>query len=786
MSKFPSFRRAVLSGCVFGLMASVLPLASHAGSPRVNSVYPSGGQRGTEVEVTFAANNVKDGRDLLFNDPGFTVSEVKFDKNRLTAKIKIGAEVPLGEHLYRVVTSSGIGDLRTFYVTPFPMVEEIEDKKDPDKAQPVALGTTVYGRTQAEDQDRYLVEAKKGQRITAEVIGARLQTQNVYDSLVRISKENGEILTEVDDTAFGRQDPVASIIAPEDGKYIVTIKDSTNSGLGECHYLMHLGSYLQPLTVYPAGGPVGEEVKLTLLGDASGPIETKVKLPAKPDEQFELFTNKDQPAPMPNTLRVVNFPNALEAEPNDDTQHATAAAPQLPIALNGIIEKKGDVDFFKITAKKGQTYEVNVFARTLRSPLDSVLAIYNDKGGRLVLNDDDGVLDSHVRWSPPADGEYYVSVTDQLGRGGDLFTYRVEIKAMEPKLALYLPEMTINSSQDRRAVPVPKGNRYATLLRLKRGDIAGDVQIEPKDLPAGVTISAGKFDKSVDTIPVVFEAAADAAPVAKHFSVVGKLTEPPKDVPPVRSTIEHKVEIVENGNQRPYYGVTEDKLPIAVEDPAPVKITLAQPKVPILQNGAMPLKVKVERVGDFKGQVTLSLLYAPPGIGAAGTTQVKENETEGQVIISANAGAAAQKWKICVVATADPGTGPVWTSSQLVDLEVAPPFLVGAIQRTFVDQSDTGSVTVKLDQKVPFEGKAKIALQGLPSGVTSEEKEITKDDTVVKFDIKADAKSQPGQHRQLFCQFKLAKEGEEMMSNFAQGGVLRVDKATVAKNEEKK
>ena len=56
----------------------------------------------------------------------------------------------------------------------------------------------------------------------------------------------------------------------KDGKYVVMIKDSTNSGLGESHYLMHIGTFVQPLAVYPAGGPVGEELKVKLLGDANG------------------------------------------------------------------------------------------------------------------------------------------------------------------------------------------------------------------------------------------------------------------------------------------------------------------------------------------------------------------------------------------------------------------------------------------------------------------------------------------------------------------------------------
>src|SRR3954471_13562632 len=156
------------------LALSLLSVSAYAGTPRVSSCYPGIAQRGTEVEVTFNGQNLKDGRDILFDEPGFSVSEVKFDKNKLSAKIKVLPEATLGEHIYRVVTASGIADLRLFYVSPFPCVEEAkEDPKNPDQPQPVALNTTVYGHTQAEDVDRYVVEAKKGQRITAEVIAAR-------------------------------------------------------------------------------------------------------------------------------------------------------------------------------------------------------------------------------------------------------------------------------------------------------------------------------------------------------------------------------------------------------------------------------------------------------------------------------------------------------------------------------------------------------------------------------------------------------------------------------------
>src|SRR5207253_2121454 len=100
-----------------------------------------------------------------------------------------------------------------------------------------------------------------------------------------------------------------------------------------------------------------------------------------------------------------------------------------------------------------------------------------------------------------------------------------------------------------------------------------------------------------------------------------------------------------------------------------------EPKVPIAQSGSMNLKVIAERKPDFKGKINLALLYAPPGIGTAGSAEIKENENEGVVSISANGDAQTKKWKITVVGSADSGKGAVWVSTQLADLEIIPPFV---------------------------------------------------------------------------------------------------------------
>jgi hypothetical protein len=246
------------------------------------------------------------------------------------------------------------------------------------------------------------------------------------------------------------------------------------------------------------------------------------------------------------------------------------------------------------------------------------------------------------------------------------------------------------------------------------------------------------------------------------------------------------VDIVENGNQRCFYTIREDKLPVAVTDELPVKINLVAPKAPLLQGGSLNLKIVAERKNDFKGPINLSLLYSPPGIGNAGIQTIKENESEGTINISANGNAALQKWQLCVVGSADFGKGPVFFSTQLENIEVAPPPVSGKISRTFVDQGDSTIVTVKLEQKIPFEGKAKLQLLGLPPSTTADEQEITQESTEVKFNVKADKAAPAGQHKQLFVQFSLQKDGDTMTSAFGQGGILRIDKGAVAKNDDPK
>src|SRR5438874_44486 len=103
-----------------------------------------------------------------------------------------------------------------------------------------------------------------------------------------------------------------------------------------------------------------------------------------------------------------------EHEPNDDLK-SVASAVGVPVAFQGIIEKPGDADFFRFTANKGQQLDFQVYARKpMRSPLDALLTVFNAQGGTVGGNDDTRGPDSFARVQIPADGEYLISVRDQM------------------------------------------------------------------------------------------------------------------------------------------------------------------------------------------------------------------------------------------------------------------------------------------------------------------------------------------------------------------------------------
>lgn len=764
-----SIRRALVLAVV-----ALVSAPAWSASPSLGNFSPAGGQRGTEVETLINGARLSDIKEILFHRPGIEVVKLEVvSDNQAKAKLKIAADAPLGEYPARIRTATGLTELKTFYVGPYAGISEKELNSDFKTPQKINLGVTVHGVVEYEDVDYFAVEAKKGERISAEVEAIRLG-QVLFDPFVAILDAKRFELSGADDTALALQDGFASIVAPADGTYVIQVRESSYGGNGAFAYRLHVGRFPRPTAVYPAGGKIGQDLEFKYLGDVSGDIAAKLKLPDGVNESFPLFcSHAGEVSPSPNRIRVSEFPNVLEAEPNDAiVKDAEPVGAPLPLALNGIIEKDGDVDCFRVTMKQGETFDIHCYARRLRSALDPVVTVHNVDGGAIAGNDDAIGPDSYLRFAAPAAGDYFIRVTDHLNKGGKDYVYRIEIAPPKATLTLSLPQVA-QSSQERQTVPVPRGNRYAALVAANRVNFGGELVIGAENLPAGVKIASENMQANLGLVPVVFEAAPDAPVGGKLVDLIGKHADPKAGIV---GHLEQKIDLVTGPpNITVYYQIAVDRLSVAVTDEAPFKISIVEPKAPLVQDGSMELKIVAERKPDYKAPIAVYMPFLPPGVGAAAGVTIPEGQNTVSYPINANGGAQARTWKIVAIAQATVGNGPVWVSSQLANLTITPPYVGLQIQMAAAEQGKPTEVVAKVQVNTPFEGQATAKLLGLPAKVAAKDLTVTKETKEIVFPVTIDPTSPAGQHKTLFCQLTVTEKGEPVIHNLNYGATLRID-----------
>src|SRR5262245_17740655 len=155
--------------CFFSLCSLCLCGSfSFCASPALTGIMPRGGQRGTEVVLTFAGARLADAQEVMCYSPGIQFGKLEAKDNAVTVTAKIASDCRLGEHAFRLRCASGVSDLKTIWVGALPIVAEKEPNNEFASPQAIPLNCTVQGTITSEDVDFFVVEAKKGQRISVE------------------------------------------------------------------------------------------------------------------------------------------------------------------------------------------------------------------------------------------------------------------------------------------------------------------------------------------------------------------------------------------------------------------------------------------------------------------------------------------------------------------------------------------------------------------------------------------------------------------------------------------
>ena len=422
--------------------------------------------------------------------------------DRLRIDVTIARDAPPGVRELRVYTPGGLSNPLYFEVGTLPetMEEEPNDDHMAPDLQEVILPTIINGQILPGDIDHFRFKALKGQSIVVNV-GARKIIPYLADAVpgwfqavVTLYDEEGKEVAYQDDYEFN-PDPVLFFDVPKMGTYTLSIKDSIYRGREDFIYRIALGELPFITSIFPLGGQKGENIDIALCGKNLPKKHIHGAIPDDDSSMRYISVKKSgyRSNAMPFALDRIG--DQFEIEPNDTPEQAQSI--HMPIWINGRIQQVGDVDTFSFSGKKGDLLSIEVAARRLNSPLDSVIELTGPGLKNPVRNDDNvdigenhlflgaGLVthhaDSYLLQKLPATGTYYVQIGDTQSKGGNDYAYRLRISPAHPDFKLYMNPSGLKIA--------PGGTDAFTVRAIRLDGFDGQIQLEPKSLPPGFTMS---------------------------------------------------------------------------------------------------------------------------------------------------------------------------------------------------------------------------------------------------------------------------------------------------------
>jgi hypothetical protein len=663
---------------VAGLLSVGVAGAQSLPAPKIAHVMPAGGQAGATFEVTVTGSDLDKAEGLYFSFPGAKTEAVgasekappvevkkkgggamKAPGPQLTQKFKVTlpANAPLGIQDVRVVTKGGVSNPRAFVVSDMKEVVEQEPNDNVDKAQKIDLNAAVSGVIAAPtDVDYYRFTGRKGQRVILSCLTTSIDSK-LPAQLELYSAASDKFLGS--GRGYYNNDALVDVTLPEDGDYLVRLFSFTYT-LGGPDYFYRLAVSTAPWidAVVPAIVEAGKETRVTVYGrnlpqgalDPASVVDGKtlekttvtVKAPSDPQatqrlaytglvvpnasalDGFELRLKNDAGTSNPYLIGFARGPVAVDNEMNGTPE--TAQPIQVPGAVAGRLQKKGDRDYYSFAAKKGQVLTLELFSDRLGAPTDLYFEVLSVKDGQTTtLTRQEDTPDTFgnqfpsptydppsYRFTAPADGTYQVLVTslEALSQFGPRHVYTLHVTEDEPDFRLIAMPV---ANQGPDSVTLGQGGHqaYSLLIWRLRGFV-GDITLSGESLPPGVTMKPQIVAGNQKQAAFVVSADPEAPPTVGALKIVGSaVIGGKKVVREVRAaTITWPIPQQQN---IPTIGRLNRELVLAIRDKVPYQLNLESDNLTVLQGDRLTVPLKVA-FAAYKGNVSLVALALPTGM----------------------------------------------------------------------------------------------------------------------------------------------------------------------------
>lgn len=466
-------------------------------------------------------------------------------------EVTVAPEAEPGPRELRLITPRGISNPLAFHVGQFheyarpamltarlqvlgKEASALRNRPADECERRIDLPCVLNGQIASGEVNRYRFTATQGQRLVFSTLARQLipyiadAVPGWFQPVLALYDAQGRELAFDDDYQF-RPDPVVFFEVPRDGEYVLEIRDAIYRGREDFVYRIAAGELPFVTRIFPLGGQVGAAMMPEMGGlnvadaDLSPP-------PRDPRPGFHALTASRLGFSSNRVPFVLDrLPDVFEREPNNS--FATAQDVVLPAAVNGRIDRPDDWDVFRFAGKAGQQVVVEVQARRLDSPLDSVVKLTDTAGNLLALSDDREDLtaglnthhaDSYLRAKLPADGTYLVHLGDTARQGGAEFGYRLRLGPPQPDFEVRVVPSSLS-------LPLNQSTAVSVFV-MRQDGFNGPIRVSLQNPPAGFSAQAVTIPANQTTARLSIRGGPKPTRGPVRLTVIGSATVGSRDL----------------------------------------------------------------------------------------------------------------------------------------------------------------------------------------------------------------------------------------------------------------
>ena len=641
----PTMMRPIIAALFIGLSTASVAFGQ---APTLGHLLPAGLPPGKATDVVFYGGNLAAPTGVWTSFPSTVELTPDVENNgteagKVSYRISVPADTPPGVAGIRITTGQGVSNIRLILVDDLPSAVKAGNNKSRETAQEISLPIAIDGACEGQSSDFYKLTATAGQRVSVDAYARRLGSP--LDPMIRLLAADGRELAYSDDEPSSGVDGRFTHTFDADGEYYVEIRDIRFQGGGGHRYRLRIGDFPLPSVPYPLAAAKGSAANVQVTGkhvELPSPLAVTMP-PDVPGGRYNVAAGYDSSQGSSwVTLLATDTPDQLEAEPNNAPETSTAVT--LPGALEGRFEAPGDLDYFAFEAKKGQRWVFRGQTRSLGSPGDVFMRLYDAEGKALAEAEDNGAEEGAINHAFGADGTYRLRVEDTHRRGGVDRVYRIAVTPYEPGFTL---------AAAAEKVDAPQNGVFVVKVTAARRDYNGPITLAVENAGEGCKLRHNVIPegKPETTMHVTVGQSLSAGQMAR-VKIVGQAKIGENEFRATASTLGALRGALAGLPFPPAVLDGEVALGVGPVFPQFFQLAAPAPSVSLPKSGATAnLKVQLTRSNGFDEKVNLGVEGLPEGVTAKAAA-IEKGKTEGLIELTSAAAIPPGKHAIRLVGSA--------------------------------------------------------------------------------------------------------------------------------------